>query len=912
MTERLRTFLILLALFLATWLPRVVGLEHFVTIDERKWLARSANFYQAVAHADWANTFQREHPGVTVMWAGALALLQEYPTYAQDAPGQFAWEREYFETWITENTPYTPLALLAAGRRLIVLLISLAIALGFLPLRRLLGATIAAVATLFVAWDPFAIAMSQQLHPDGFVSVFTLLALLLFLAWLYGGRHLHELIASGIVMGLAWLTKTPAIFLVPTGAALIGVAWWRGRNKEPGSRAATLRPAQKPEPERTTSNPPSLPAPQHPFSPALLLLRSPLVAFVLWGAIATLTFVALWPAMWVAPLGTLMRMSAEMGEYVERHTSINYFWGQPVNDPGLFFYPVAFLWRTTPAVLIGLVGAGFATWRRLWPLDDQRIRQCALGLLAFAVILAVGMTVGAKKFDRYLLPAFPALDIIAALGWCALGKWALARWGTGVLERWGVSLQQPQEPKQRRTASRHAISQFLNRYRPPETPFASLLAPYLPISIAVVAALLLHGLLGWLHFPYYLTYYNPLVGGTWSAPHVLFVGWGEGLDEAARWLDRQPDAEDLRVVTWYSDGPFSYFFRGQSVDMGASSPLLWLDTDYTVLYVNQWQRQLPTPEAIAYFLGRTPVYTVRSSGLDLAYIYDMRDTVLPDFVDIGKESAADFGGQIRLVAYDIPATPADAGDTMQVTFYLQSLAPMETNYNELVRLVGEDGTELWRDDSWPWGSPTKGWSVRDIRPDGRTVNIPADAKPGLYKFTLSFYDPSTFTPLPVTAVQSEQLLNTSARDVALLRVGAPPVVDQPIDPPWQFGDGIALIGATLPTQAKAGGELALRMDWSALRRIATDYTVFVHIVDENGENVAQEDLQPMGNFASTRLWTPGMQVVDRRAIVLPDDLAPGRYTVRVGLYTLDAGRLPVSRSGAPAGDYVDMGSFTVQ
>jgi len=103
----------------------------------------------------------------------------------------------------------------------------------FFPLRRLLGPKVAAFATLFIAWTPFHIALSRQLHPDGLSSSLIFLALLTFLAWLYGDgeepsvqektRFLSVdvyLILSGIIMGLAWLTKTPAIFLVPIGAAL--------------------------------------------------------------------------------------------------------------------------------------------------------------------------------------------------------------------------------------------------------------------------------------------------------------------------------------------------------------------------------------------------------------------------------------------------------------------------------------------------------------------------------------------------------------------------------------------------------------------------------------------------------------------------------------------------------------------
>jgi len=221
MKATLRTALLLLGLFLAAWMPRVLALDTFVTTDERKWLTRSANFYQAISHADFAATFQREHPGVTVMWAGTLGFLTYFPTYAQVAPGQFAWENEDLEEWLSTHSTLTPLQLLAAGRWWIALGIALAIMVGYFPLRRLFGAPAAALATLFVAWDPFFIALSRQLHPDGLVSSLIFLALLLFLSWLYGGQKHHYLVASGIVMGLAWLTKIPAIFLVPIAALLV-------------------------------------------------------------------------------------------------------------------------------------------------------------------------------------------------------------------------------------------------------------------------------------------------------------------------------------------------------------------------------------------------------------------------------------------------------------------------------------------------------------------------------------------------------------------------------------------------------------------------------------------------------------------------------------------------------------------
>ena len=138
--------------------------------------------------------------------------------------------------------------------------------------------------------------------------------------------------------------------------------------------------------------------------------------------------------------------------------------------------------------------------------------------------------------------------------------------------------------------------------------------------------------------------------------------------------------------------------------MGYSSPLSWLDTDYAVTYVNQWQRQIPSPEAVRWFESQTPAYEVQRNGLTLARVYDLRETLLPPFIDLNTAPAADFGRAIRLIGVDLPAARLAPGSEQRVTFYLQALAPLRVNYNVLVRLVASDGRELWRNEGWPWGA----------------------------------------------------------------------------------------------------------------------------------------------------------------------------------------------------------------
>jgi 4-amino-4-deoxy-L-arabinose transferase-like glycosyltransferase len=256
--------------------------------------------------------------------------------------------------------------------------------------------------------------------------------------------------------------------------------------------------------------------------------------------------------------------------------------------PGPLFYPINYLWRTSPVVLLGLLAflAALATRRAVWRLPAER--KSAVSLLLFAAVFLVVMTIGSKQIDRYLLPMFLPLDLVAGVGWILALRWL------------GSKLP--------------AASRFL--------------AP------AVVGALLVsQGALAFTTAPYYLPYFNPLLGGPKRAVEMVLVGWGEGLDQAARYLNGKPGSKDLTVMSWYGDGPFSYFFDGKALQYddsviakvmapeAAEANGSNLDTpDYVVLYVNQWQRDL----APAALLARRPEHVVRLAGVEYARIYSVQ------------------------------------------------------------------------------------------------------------------------------------------------------------------------------------------------------------------------------------------------------------------------------------------------
>jgi len=103
-----------------------------------------------------------------------------------------------------------------------------------------------------------------------------------------------------------------------------------------------------------------------------------------------------------------------------------------------------------------------------------------------------------------------------------------------------------------------------------------------------------------------------------------------------------------------------------------------------------------------------------------------------------------------------------------------------------------------------------------------------------------------------------------------------------------FNDEIKLDGFQLSqTVLKPGDGLCVELKWQALKQPSADSTVFVHVINAAGQLVAQNDMQPQSGFAPTSQWKPGAAITDRHGLILPATLAPGDYTVRVGLYRSD-------------------------
>jgi hypothetical protein len=89
---------------------------------------------------------------------------------------------------------------------------------------------------------------------------------------------------------------------------------------------------------------------------------------------------------------------------------------------------------------------------------------------------------------------------------------------------------------------------------------------------------------------------------------------------------------------------------------------------------------------------------------------------------------------------------------------------------------------------------------------------------------------------------------------------------------------------TVPSAVQAGSSLDVRLTWRALGKLDAYYSVFVKLLDSEGNAVASWDGQPGNGGSPTLLWVPGESIDDAIALAVPADIPVGEYAVEVGMY----------------------------
>lgn len=274
-------------------------------------------------------------------------------------------------------------------------------------------------------------------------------------------------------------------------------------------------------------------------------------------------------------------------------------------------------------------------------------------------------------------------------------------------------------------------------------------------------------------------------------------------------------------------------------------------------------------------------------------------------VSLGEE----LGGKVRLLGYSINSRSLSTGDALHLSLFWQSLRDQTTDYVVFAQLQDDNRRMLAGAESPPL-YPTSLWSKGLLIRDLHTIVIPATLKPGIYNLVAGMYNPVDGSRL-ITLGGENQVLITKVK----VR-GRPHSFEKP-SPAFRmkatFGSLAELEGYDLEAlapdgarfvpeegilRAKEGWEIRLTLYWHPIGTTDKFYSVFVHLLDEKGRDVAFGDAPPAGGQNPTTSWIPGEYITDPHTLKIPESLPPGTYYLQVGFYIPPHGpRIPLSGGG---------------
>jgi mannosyltransferase len=95
---------------------------------------------------------------------------------------------------------------------------------------------------------------------------------------------------------------------------------------------------------------------------------------------------------------------------------------------------------------------------------------------------------------------------------------------------------------------------------------------------------------------------------------------------------------------------------------------------------------------------------------------------------------------------------------------------------------------------------------------------------------------------------------------------------------------------------------------------AKRYKVFLQLLDQRNQVIAQRDAEPAGESRPTTSWKPGEVVFDNHGLLIPPGTPPGSYRRIVGMYDAETGQRAKLADGASGGegDYISLSPVNVQ
>jgi hypothetical protein len=275
------------------------------------------------------------------------------------------------------------------------------------------------------------------------------------------------------------------------------------------------------------------------------------------------------------------------------------------------------------------------------------------------------------------------------------------------------------------------------------------------------------------------------------------------------------------------------------------------------------------------------------------------ETPLPvEALDFAWREEIKFADRLQFLGYNIGNHAiVRPGEALEVELFWQTLAAPGEDF--LPRLQLLDGNEVLAEltEKPVAGTyPTAWWRTGELVCDPHALFLPATIAEGSYPdLALSLIRASDGQPVEFdsgeTAVRFAAAIEVVGREHNFLPTS--PLYPQVA----RFGPSVELLGYDLNEAVHApGSPLEVTLHWHALATPNGNYHSFVHLLDAEGNIVAQHDGPPGNGAFPTLGWLPGEYILDPHLLQILASLPNGEYRLGTGLYDPKTGQRPGERA----------------
>lgn len=321
---------------------RVFGLGTDISnSDAARWHRRSESFLSAIKQGNFSATYQKYHPGVTLMWINSLVKQTAF-SYQLKTAG---------EPKSLENADYYPI-IHGISKGVLVLVLGALLLFQIKYISILFDKKTALIYAFLMAVEPYLIGINRWFHLTSLEIFLVFTSLLALLVW-SKEKSSKTLVFSSILFGLAVLTKTSALILLPI---LLFVFIKDKKWKELG----------------------------------------------IFSLISVITFYILFPAMWVESIQVVQKILGSLLGAVSEDVRTDLI--LPLLVP--FYYVIILAFRSSPITFILFIVA-------LWKLRNSK--DFNIHILLFSIFsYYIFLTLASQKIDRYIISFIPFILLLVA------------------------------------------------------------------------------------------------------------------------------------------------------------------------------------------------------------------------------------------------------------------------------------------------------------------------------------------------------------------------------------------------------------------------------------------------------------------------------------------------------------------